>query len=480
MSISRAKLVWTLFGTVTVETLYSIPKLNYQLAAGTSGLAANVIAFLFCCAATFVAWKFRDSIAGSLERLVSGFGAVSPGWWLLTCGIVGGVVRVLWVIVYPVHLQSDYATYFRLAKALVETHSYGSTGSGLAYWPPGYPLFLASWFLLFGTGSWVLTLSNLCLFWATVVTVYRLTVRFSDSDSAKLAVSLLVFWPTYFTSAGLASKEMLVVLLLPASWLAYFASGDEDRRAKRLGYAFVSGLLLGYAALTQPSLLLFPAVFLAYNWLSRVNLWRSAAQLACLAFAMVVVIFPWTLRNYRVLGVWVPISTNGGDVFYRANNPMATGGYSPHGETNLDGLDEVNRNKVGYALGKRWILENPRKFVSLLPQKQLLFLGDDAQGVYESFKRGAKTGGTRYAVWKAISNMYWLALWTLILSGLFLSWKRGMPRVGEVGSLMLTILYSWSIHSVFESGAKYHLVLTAFISMLCILPMIRRREVQRA
>jgi len=39
---------------------------------------------------------------------------------------------------------------------------------------------------------------------------------------------------------------------------------------------------------------------------------------------MAATIAPWTYRNWRVLHAWVPISTNGGDVFYRANNPLAT------------------------------------------------------------------------------------------------------------------------------------------------------------
>ena len=35
---------------------------------------------------------------------------------------------------------------------------------------------------------------------------------------------------------------------------------------------------------------------------------------------MAVVIAPWSIRNHSVLKEFVVISTNGGDVFYRANN----------------------------------------------------------------------------------------------------------------------------------------------------------------
>ena len=37
------------------------------------------------------------------------------------------------------------------------------------------------------------------------------------------------------------------------------------------------------------------------------------------------VISPWTLRNYRVHGEWILISSNGGINFWIGNNEQATG-----------------------------------------------------------------------------------------------------------------------------------------------------------
>ncbi len=82
--------------------------------------------------------------------------------------------------------------------------------------------------------------------------------------------------------------------------------------------------------------------------------------LACLVMAATVA--PWTIRNYRVLHAFVAVSSNGGDVFYRANNNLATGTYTPAAEQNLDALQDESEAKwsaESYAHGKAWIRTHP-------------------------------------------------------------------------------------------------------------------------
>lgn len=81
---------------------------------------------------------------------------------------------------------------------------------------------------------------------------------------------------------------------------------------------------------------------------------------------MILVIFPWSVRNYYIFTDVVPISTNVGDVFYRANNPMATSGFLYAGQRNLNKYlkNEVIWNKTGYEWCKEWIKENPLSFIN--------------------------------------------------------------------------------------------------------------------
>src|SRR6185503_8545942 len=105
--------------------------------------------------------------------------------------------------------------------------------------------------------------------------------------------------------------------------------------------------------------------------------WVAGVVTLLLAAAVVV---PWSVRNYRVLHAYVPISTNGGSVFYRANNPLADGSFSDRGERDLDGLrgDEVNWNRTGFAWGMEWIRRDPLGFLALIPKKMALLVASDS------------------------------------------------------------------------------------------------------
>jgi hypothetical protein len=176
-----------------------------------------------------------------------------------------------------------------------------------------------------------------------------------------------------------------------------------------------------------------------------------------------VVVLPWTARNHRVLNEFVLVSTNGGGVFYRANNPLATGGFKRHGERQVEHLDELTQNRLGYRWGKEWIREHPVDFLKLSLRKQILFLGDDAVGLYE-LKRSESIGGALYAGGKLAVNAWWWGVWALVL--LALVTHPGWTRRPEVLLLLLAILYFWAIHSVFESGGRHHVPLAALLAAL--------------
>jgi hypothetical protein len=181
---------------------------------------------------------------------------------------------------------------------------------------------------------------------------------------------------------------------------------------------------------------------------------------------MLVVVLPWSARNYRALHTFVLVSTNGGDVFYRANNPRATGGWIKDGERSLRGYDELTRNRLGYQWGKEWIREHPDRFLLLALRKQVLFLGDDAVGIYETLKRGLGIGGGLYALTKLGTNLYWWGIWALALAAFLVHAPTSWHRRPEVVLFLLTILYFWAIDSVFESGARHHLPLVGLLAIL--------------
>lgn len=460
---SRSLAVLFLF--VAVEALFSVPWLMWDLAVGDRAALGITLALAVAAGSVTAVWAFRFRIAALARTVADRLAGIPRRRWLLAVILLGLALRLAWVLLFPAPFTSDGWSYYDLARRLARGQPFQTPTGGWAEWPPGYPFLLLVLFKLLGVGPWAVTIANLLLFTATVPVVHALARRLGGEGTARLSTLLLALWPNLVTSAGLASKEMVITFLLPLTLLLYLTADGRPRGwAWRLG----AGLTLGYAILTQPALILFAGFVPIYELLLRTPLPRTAGRLALVLLGAAAVVSPWSWRNQRVLGEVVPVSTNGGSVFYRANNPLATGGWIRHGERRLDGYDELTGSKLGYQWGKEWIRDNPGAFLRLALTKQTLFLGDDATGVYETLKRGLKISGGLYAGLKLVVNAWWWALWALVLAAFLL--RPDLARRPEALLFLLCVLYFWGIDSVFESGARHHVPLVGLLAVLAALP----------
>jgi hypothetical protein len=198
-----------------------------------------------------------------------------------------------------------------------------------------------------------------------------------------------------------------------------------------------------------------------------------------LAAGLALVVAPWVVRNQRVLGRPV-LSTNGGVVFYRGNNSTASGGYV-QGNISVTQQSELESSDTGYRRGKAWIRENPGQFLRLSLRKQILFLGDDGVGIYETLKRGLGQEGALYAVLKLGASAWWWGLWLLIVLGLVPldRGQAGRSLPSGVLLLLLAFLVFWAIDSVFESGSRHHVPLAGAVAVLAAFSLRRDRDETR-
>jgi 4-amino-4-deoxy-L-arabinose transferase-like glycosyltransferase len=462
---AASRLLTALFLLVALEALYTIPKSMWDLAVGGREAAGTLLGLGFAAVTAGVLWALRYRLAAWAGAIGERLAAISGRLWLFLVTGLGIILRVAWVILFPAPFASDGLAYYDLAARLAHGLTYQTPFHEWAEWPPGYPFLLFLHFRLLGVGPWAVNVANLLLFIGSMLAVYALARRFGEA-TARLATLLLALWPNLIASAGAATKEMVILFLLPALLLLYLRAGEETSPGRAAAMRLVAGMVLGYNTLTQPGVLLLAVAFAAYELLLRTPLLRAVGRLVLLGAGMLLVILPWTYRNYRVLHTPVLVTSCGGDVFYRANNPLATGGWIKNGEHPLKQYDELTRSRLGYQWGKEWIRAHPDQFLLLSLKKQVLFLGDDAVGIYETLKRGLGIGGKAYALAKLGSNLYWIGIWALLLTALFLRWPTDWHRRPEVMLFLLTILYFWAIDSVFESGARHHTPLAGLLAIL--------------
>jgi len=182
--------------------------------------------------------------------------------------------------------------------------------SALAFYPPLHPYLLAVAREVTGgtTGAKLVQ----CFLGALIAPIVFVVGKRTGGRRVGLASGLLaaLYPELVWHSVHLWSEPLFMALLWGAIALALAA--DEDGR---LGTAAAAGLLLGLAALTRDPALYFAP--LAALWLAtRPPLARSWRLAAALAVTAVLVVAPWSVRNWLRFHAPIPVSLMGARTFW--------------------------------------------------------------------------------------------------------------------------------------------------------------------
>jgi 4-amino-4-deoxy-L-arabinose transferase-like glycosyltransferase len=445
--------------------------LSLERAFGETGVASLLTASISLVTVAWICFQKNEWIASRLGRAVDRVERVPARIWILAVIVVGSLLRIAWAVAIPQVATSDYLSYLKLASGLVERGEYW-LGHTCFLRPPGVSLSLVPFVAVFGAKSWVPLIHNLMLYAITVPAVFALARRAADDRVAVMSVGLLAIWPNGIFLSGLASKELLLLLLLPATAVVYLRGMEGDENRCSAGVELTAGLLLGAAILTQPTFLLMVGVLMVVEGVRGPPSWRAARRLALLVVGAALVVAPWTLRNFLASGRFLLVSANGGQTLWVANNPEATGGFVSVADDRAQ-LDEISYDRVAFRRAIRWIWDNPRRFLALAIRKQILFLGDDADGAYWTLKRGIGIAGSGYAVAKGISNLFWIGVLALGIVAVRRFFRRPLLTRPSAVFLMLPLLFQVVIFSITESGGRHHVAIMGFIVVLSSLSVAK-------
>jgi dolichol-phosphate mannosyltransferase len=173
---------------------------------------------------------------------------------------------------------------------------------------PGYPVFLALCFKLFGERAAPVVLLQIVMGLMTIWIAARLVGRAVHPYAGGAAALLLALGPGQIFLNNLLLTETLATLLLLAGVAATF---DSTRRAP-IPLAAAGGLCIALSVLTRPFAILFwPIPFVFLVWAHRRN-WGLAAMAALVwIVAYQAPVRAWVARNERRTGV-ATLTTIGG------------------------------------------------------------------------------------------------------------------------------------------------------------------------
>jgi len=241
---------------------------------------------------------------------------------------------------------------------------------------PVYPAFVAGIYAIFGHRPQVVFLFQIMSAVLMGYLVYLVGVEVIGSRTLSvLSVGALgLYFPLIQHTIRLLTEMLFTLLLALVVYLLVIAV------RKRTSWWFALAVLAaGAGALCRPSLLtLPPLLFVVFVFAFRERRWLSVTGTAAFTLAMLVVMAPWTIRNYNIWHRFVPVSTEGGYVLWAGN-------YGEHGEFGagrypypshirkfLDSNpSEVERNDFFTREAIRNIRARPTHFISLAGRKFL-------------------------------------------------------------------------------------------------------------
>jgi len=316
---------------------------------------------------------------------------------------------------------------------------------------PGYPYLLASAWKVFGqTVTAYLFISLIqAIFSASILfPVYELTRRWFGEKAAVWAAWAACVLPLYTWYASRLHQTVLVMAFHPwllMAWLAFY-------RRPKTKWALAAGVGTGIAGLFQPVLLpLFGAIsgFIALRLLLKKE-WRRFGAILGAGLCTLLMLTPWTIRNYEVHGRLLLVKNSFGKEFWMGNNPHATGtGYAKGGKEEITNVfppkvwklrGKISEMELMDGLWKEaleYVRTEPWAFVQRTSKKIFWFWTAAPAKYLRSFGEGEAL------TFRWLHIGYWTAMVILIAAGLAagLRWSREYTALVGLYFALYSLVY---------------------------------------
>lgn len=258
---------------------------------------------------------------------------------------------------------------------------------------PLYPLFLAAAKLFFG-GAWLHAVLVIhALFQALACAgLYFLAKELFNRQTAVISALLFsIFIPCFFYIKAISSETIFQANYI---WLLYFFLVSLKR--ERIFYTLITGILFSLAYLNRSQIGLFaPIMVSGYLFSARFTVGKRIVRVALFTLIAVTATLPWGLTNLRLHNLFIT-SSNGGTWVFIAGNSNT--GYAQFiedidihskrykevqmlepslaremGDTAIWSKSVMERQAAFSAYGRKWVKENPGKFLHIKTKLAALF-----------------------------------------------------------------------------------------------------------
>ena len=285
--------------------------------------------------------------------------------------LVGLVLRLSLVSVLHVDgYTSDEKEYIYLASKLADGGEFLDSNNEWSTKAPLWPFVLSVLFRLFGHGLLIPHLLN-CLLGAFIIWLgFKLAWELTgDRSTGLMTAALLALYPGLIIYSDILQTETIYIVFILLAFL-YLA---KLQRTPDVHNAVFFGVFAAAATLTRAVYFgFFILMLMVAVWIYRDKVRIYGWKLLLAASVWVLLLTPWTVRNYDIHRTFVPVSSWGGISFLLGNNPYSTGTWSSkpgfeswfNAKAEEDGIDlpnstEIQRSTLGQKLAIEFISSDP-------------------------------------------------------------------------------------------------------------------------
>lgn len=219
-------------------------------------------------------------------------------------------------------LESGHGFSFHSDSCLIKTNS------KINYFPtaheePGYPLFMALTTKVFGEyGRLVILLFQVVALYLTSIVIFHLARKIFNCSTGILASLILPLMPGVEDLAVYEFGPPIFAALMISISVSLIIRCLDDVSIRR---GILSGFILGLSCLLYASVMLFIPLSILFLLITMRPYSAVIGKTAfAILFTAIIVVSPWTIRNFLVFGHFIPMKTGLGIIAYESNPILAS------------------------------------------------------------------------------------------------------------------------------------------------------------
>ena len=230
----------------------------------------------------------------------------------------------------------------------------------------------------------------------------------------------------------------------------------------------------------RPILLLYPVAFGAVLALQpQMSLRRAIGLAGAAGLVMLLVLLPWTVRNYIVMDAFVLTSTHGGINLLVGNGPDAIGHYNHVDMSIFSDTSEMTVYRESIRITLDHVMSHPLAWFELLPAKFFYLWASDADWVTFARAINLPVFQDQFQHWipglKWVTQLYWAAI-ALMAAGAVLTrplrYWLSFPAI----TFPLLVVYWTAFHMAFFGTGRFHAQVIPIIAILAVHLLSKDRD----